>query len=132
MNRISHFEIHASEPEKLAKFYTDVFGWEITKWENNQNMDYWMVATGKADEPGGINGGLVRRSGTRGTDGQSPNAFVCTIVVDDYDGYHEKILAAGGIVALPKMALAGMAWQGYYLDPDKNLFGLHQADTNAK
>ena len=44
---------------------------------------------------------------------------------------HEAILAAGGQVAMPKSALPGMAWQGYYLDTEGNVFGLHQPDPEA-
>ena len=29
-NTISHFEIYANDPDKLAKFYTDMFDWKIT------------------------------------------------------------------------------------------------------
>ena len=42
------------------------------------------------------------------------------------------ILDAGGQVALPKQALTGMAWQGYYLDTEGNTFGIHQPDPEAK
>jgi hypothetical protein len=94
-------------------------------------MEYWMVMISKPDEPG-INGGLMRRKGPAPTDGQAVNAFVSTIVVGDYDAYGAKILANGGVVAFPKMALIGMAWQGYYKDTEGNIFGLHQTDTNAK
>jgi uncharacterized protein len=38
---------------------------------------------------------------------------------------------AGGQVALPKLALPGMAWQGYYLDTEGNTFGIHQPDPGA-
>ncbi len=130
-NRLAHFEIHASNPENLVAFYTSVFGWEIKKWEGGQ-MEYWMIMSGKSDEPGGINGGLLRRHGPAPENGAAVNGYVCTMVVDNYDAFGEKILAAGGTVALPKMALVGMAWQGYFKDPDGNIFGLHQADTNAK
>ena len=51
--------------------------------------------------------------------------------IEDYDATHAKILAAGGQVALPKYALPGMAWQGYFLDPDGNVFGVHQPDESA-
>lgn len=50
----------------------------------------------------------------------------------NYDEIAEKILANGGKVALPKMALVGMAWQRYFLDTEGNTIGLHQADSNAK
>lgn len=130
-NRVAHFEIHATDPERCVKFYTDIFGWEFKKWEGGQ-MEYWMVMTGKSDEPGGINGGLVRRPNAAPAEGQGMNAFVCTMVVDNYDEIAAKILANGGKVAMPKYALVGMAWQGYFIDSEGNTFGLHQTDTNAK
>ncbi|MEP7162100.1 MAG: hypothetical protein ABI746_13525 [Dermatophilaceae bacterium] len=64
-------------------------------------------------------------------EGQGTNAFVCTMGVEDYDATHDRILAAGGRVALPKSALPGMAWQGYYLDPEGNTIGIHQPDPTA-
>lgn len=127
-NRIGHFEIHATNPEALIPFYTEVFGWTISKWDSD-TMEYWMVMTGERDEAGGINGGLVRRVGGAPAAGQSPNAFVCTMVVDDFDAIAEKIIAHGGVLALEKANIAGMAWQGYFTDPDGNLFGIHQPIT---
>jgi len=124
-NRVSHFEIHADDLERCAKFYTDVFGWEIKKWDSPE-MEYWMVMTGGQEEPGGINGGMVRRGGTKPPSGQGMNGYCCTVVVDDFDAYAEKILAAGGVVAMPKFKIADMAWQGYFLDLDGNTFGLHE------
>lgn len=131
MNRVSHFEIHAEQPERAIEFYTKVFGWEIQKWEGGQ-MEYWMVMTGKRDEAGGINGGLVRRMGPAPAVGAPVNGFACTMTVENFDDIAEKILAEGGKVALPKMALAGMAWQGYFLDTENNIIGIHQPDPNAK
>ena len=132
MNRVVHFEIQADEPERAAQFYRDVFGWEITKWEGGQ-MEYWMVMTAPKDSKDlGINGGLLRRP-TALPDGVcGANSFVCTMDVENYDEAEKKILAAGGKVAMPKFALVGMAWQGYYLDTEGNTFGIHQPDTNAK
>ncbi|MBP7005630.1 VOC family protein [Patescibacteria group bacterium] len=132
-NRVAHFEIHADQPERCAKFYTDVFGWDIKKWEDpTGKMEYWMVMTGARDEVGGINGGLMRRYGTLSPDQQAANAFVCTVTVDDFDLYASKITENGGTVAMPKMSIAGMAWQGYFKDTEGNTFGLHQPDVNAK
>lgn len=130
-NRVAHFEIHADNPERAVEFYTKVFGWKITKWEGG-HMEYWMVETGGREEAGGINGGLIRRKGPAPANDGPINGYVCTMVVDSYDEMHDKILAHGGSVALPKMALTGMAWQGYYKDTENNCIGLHQADTNAK
>ena len=130
-NRPAHFEIHTDNPERAIAFYTTCFGWEIKKWEGGQ-MEYWMVMTGDPKEPNGINGGLIRRPCPAPAPTQGLNSYCCTMVVDNYDAIAEKILANGGTIALPKMALIGMAWQGYFIDTEGNTFGLHQADKNAK
>ncbi|MEK7156567.1 MAG: VOC family protein [Patescibacteria group bacterium] len=130
MNRVVHFEIQADDPERAAKFYREIFGWEITKFDSPA-MEYWLVMTAPKDskEPG-INGGLLRRNAK--VEGKGVNAFVCTAQVDNIDGTIKKILAAGGTEAMPKFALTGMAWQAYYLDTEGNIFGVHQVDSNAK
>jgi predicted enzyme related to lactoylglutathione lyase len=137
-NRVVHFEIQADEPERAMKFYGDVFGWEYKDWGSVTGTPYWGIMTAPMEEGGmpskepGINGGLLKRPCPAPKPEQGSNAFICTIQVDDYDATAKKILDAGGIVALPKMALAGMAWQGYFLDTEGNTFGLHQTDKNAK
>ena len=130
-NRVVHFEIHADDMARAQKFYTDVFGWEFMKWEGG-TMEYWMVMTApKGDTTPGISGGLLKRPAPV-QPGAPLNAFCCTIQVDNYDEMATKILAAGGTVAMPKSAIPGMAWQGYFMDTESNVFGLHQADVNAK
>ncbi len=128
-NRVVHFEIQAENPERAIKFYKDVFGWEFPKWMDN----YWGVMTAEKEskEPG-INGGLLPRPCPAPANGQGTNAFVCTVQVENFDAIAKKIEKAGGKVAMPKFALPGMAWQGYFLDTEGNTFGLHQEDKNAK
>ncbi len=132
MNRVVHFEIQASDLERAAKFYRDVFGWEIKKWEGGQ-MEYWMIMTAPKDstEPG-INGGLLKRPAATPPQECGTNAYTCTMQVENFDETAKKIQAAGGVVAMPKFALPGMAWQGYFLDTESNVFGIHQPDKNAK
>jgi len=132
MNRPVHFEIQADNPERAIKFYKDVFGWTIEKWESEE-MEYWMVMTAEKDSKEmGINGGLLRRPCPAPKPEQGANAFVCTMVVEDFDSITEKILAAGGKLAMPKFAISKMAWQGYFLDTEGNTFGIHQPDENAQ
>ncbi len=52
--------------------------------------------------------------------------------VEDFDALQEKVLANGGMVAIPKFPVAGKCWQGYFLDNDRNVFGVYQVDENAK
>ncbi|MEK7188200.1 MAG: VOC family protein [Patescibacteria group bacterium] len=132
MNRVVHFEIYASDPEKLIAFYTAVFGWEIKKWENPAG-DYWFVMTGpQGSTEGGISGGLMRRKGTAPQGGEPVNSFVCTIGVSNVDEYIQKALDAGGTVASPKVAIPGMAWLAYLKDTDGNIFGIFEENKNAK
>jgi uncharacterized protein len=130
-NRIVHFEIHAADIERAKAFYGAVFGWEFPLWM--EEPPYWgvMTAPPESTEPG-INGGLMQRMGAAPADGAPVNGYVCTMQVDDYDATHEKIMQAGGTVALPKYPLVGMAWQGYYKDLEGNIFGVHQSDPEAK
>jgi predicted enzyme related to lactoylglutathione lyase len=131
MSRVVHFEIQADDVERAKAFYAAAFGWTYVDYGQFTGTTYWGITTGPQEEPG-INGGLLQRPAATPGEGQGTNAFVCTMGVGDYDETERRILEAGGRVALPKMALTGMAWQGYYLDTEGNTFGIHQPDPNAK
>ncbi len=131
MNRVVHFEIQAEDPERAAKFYTDVFGWTIQKWAGME--DYWGVMTADRNSTElGINGGLLRRPAKTPPHEFGTNAYVCTVQVENFDEIAKKIEGAGGIIAMPKFALVGIAWQGYFVDTEGNTFGVHQPDISAK
>ncbi len=130
MGRVVHFEVQADDVERAKTFYGAAFGWLFEDWGEFTGTTYWGIVTGPSEVPG-INGGLLQRPAPAPGPQQGTNAFVCTMGVDDYDATERRILDAGGQVALPKMALTGMAWQGYYLDTEGNTFGVHQPDPNA-
>lgn len=127
-----HFEIQVDNVDRAIQFYTAVFGWSFQRWEQN---DYWMIMTADKDstEPG-INGGLLPRPAelAKPQPKTAANAFVCTMVVDSFDDAAKKIEAAGGRMVVPKTDLAGMAWQGYFLDTEGNVFGVHEVKKNAQ
>lgn len=120
MNRPTHFEIQATDPARAMKFYTDVFGWSFSQWKD---WHYWAVITGPKDEPG-INGGLLLRKGAEPVEAAAVNAYVCTIVVENFDTTAEKIITGGGSVAVAKQDLDGVAYLGYFKDTEGNIFGL--------
>ena len=125
-----HFEIQADDLDRAMTFYGDVFGWKFEDYSQFTGSPYYGIVAGAEAEPG-INGGLLQRPAPAPSPQQGTNAFVCTMATEDFDATEAKILEAGGQVALPKYALPGMAWQGYYLDPEGNTFGIHQPDENA-
>ena len=131
-NRVVHFEIQFDDIERAKKFYGDVFSWEFQAWPMGPET-YWAIMTAEKDsKESGINGGFVKRPCPPPRPEQGTNAFVCTIQVDSFDEIAKKIEDAGGKVAMPKFAIPGVAWQGYFLDTEGNTFGIHQADSNAK
>jgi predicted enzyme related to lactoylglutathione lyase len=124
MNTIAYFEIQSSNLERETNFYRTVFGWKITK-DDSMPIKYYRIETD------GIQGALLERvadvvpmSGT--------NAFTCSIEVAKFEETAETILANGGIAAVPKTAIPGRCWVGYFLDPDKNVFGIFEVNENAK
>lgn len=128
MTRPIHFEIHADDVPRAVEFYRACFGWEFADWSEYAGVAYFGATTGEEGTPG-INGAIMPRQGDAGA---GVNGAVLTLGADDFDALAEKILGAGGQVALPKHALPGMAWQGYFLDTEGNVFGIHQPDEKAK
>jgi predicted enzyme related to lactoylglutathione lyase len=122
MPRIVHFEIPAQDPGKIAAFYKEVFGWEITKWEGG-GEPYWLVKTGEDGTPG-INGGLFRPQGPL-------TGVINTVDVQDIDALLNKVKANGGQIIVQKGAVAGVGWLAYCKDVEGTVFGMMQMDPNA-
>ncbi|MGV1007577.1 MAG: VOC family protein [Dermatophilaceae bacterium] len=131
MSRVIHFEIHAEDVQRAVTFYTAVFGWQVQDWSEFTGTPYFGVTTGAEDQPG-INGAIMQRSGPTPPVGAPVGGAVLTMGCDDFDATAATIAQAGGTVALAKHALPGMAWQGYFLDTENNVFGVHQPDPEAK
>jgi len=122
MPRPVHFEIPSDNPQRAIEFYSTVFGWKFTRWAGP--MDYWLITTGTAPEPG-IDGGLMQR--------RDPNQpCVNTITVANLDDSVAAVLANGGAIALSKMPVPGVGWLAYCKDTDGHIFGMMQPDTSAK
>jgi predicted enzyme related to lactoylglutathione lyase len=122
MPRIVHFEIETKNPDKVAAFYRDVFGWEISKWDGP--IDYWNVSTGAEGTPG-INGGLYKPEPGQGL------GTVNTLDVDDLDAFIAKVTANGGKIVVPKMTVPTVGWMAYAADVEGNVFGMMQMDPTA-
>ena len=126
-NLVVHFEIHASEPQRLIDFYAELLGWTFTQFGD---MPYWAIDTGEGaigmDAPGrGINGGLTQRQGPAPERGAPVNGCDFVVGVDgSVDELFQKGLDLGGTEALPLADMQGIGRVGYLLDPDGNVFGL--------
>ncbi|MDI6645218.1 MAG: VOC family protein [Methanobacteriaceae archaeon] len=110
MPRVIHFEIPADDPERAVKFYENVFGWEIEKWDGP--FDYWLVKTGEEDEPG-INGAINPR--------EMGEMVKNAIAVDSFDEYALKIIEAGGKMLMEKETLPGVGAMAAFEDTEGNV-----------
>jgi uncharacterized protein len=121
MSRVIHFEIPVSDADRATVFYKNVFGWKIEKWPGP--VEYWMVNTGDDKTPG-INGGIMKRGSVQHTTN--------TLRVDSVDASVAAVTKAGGKLIMPKTPIPGVGYFAYCEDTEENLFGVMQADANAK
>ncbi|MFN2432783.1 MAG: VOC family protein [Gemmatimonadota bacterium] len=125
-----HFEIPADDPERAARFYRELFGWQVEKWEGGGAgglPEYWMVMTVPADEQGrptraGVNGGMMRRQ-------QPDQAPVNYVGVENVDEYVKKAERLGGQLVVPKQAVSTMGWFAWLKDPEGNVFGVWETNV---
>ena len=121
MPRVVHFEIYADEVERATKFYSEVFGWQMHKWDGPD--DYWVAITGMEGEAG-IDGAIMNRP-EPGMDG------INFIDVASIDNFIAKIQVNGGTLVRPKMAIPEVGYTAVCNDPEGNPIGLFQVDSDA-
>lgn len=125
MNTLAYFEIQSSNPERDIKFYQTIFGWRFSQVEGLP-IEYFQIETD------GMFGGLLKRPVAIPPIHCGTNAFTCSIQVKNFDETAARIIELGGQIALDKFAVPNKCWQGYFIDPDHNTFGIFQLDENAK
>jgi predicted enzyme related to lactoylglutathione lyase len=126
---IVHFEIPADQPERAAKFYRELFGWNINRWENPGGIEYWMVETVPTNAEGrpvrpGVNGGLMPRMYPK----QPPVNY---IAVEDVDAAVAKAERLGAKVLMRRTPVPGMGWFAQLSDTEGNVFAVWQNDMAA-
>ena len=119
---IVHFEIPASDVEKLKKFYSKLFGWKIEK--SPGPIPYWIIEAVPTDEKGiplrpGVNGGMYKKD-------RPELKPVNYISVESIDEYIERIKALGGKIVQPKQEVPDVGWIAIALDPEGNHFAMLQ------
>jgi predicted enzyme related to lactoylglutathione lyase len=120
----SYFEIQADDVGRAEKFYSTIFGWKLQR-DPSLPIEYSRIETG------GAMGGILKRPAAAPPERSGTNAFTCSMEVENFDTVADKILKNGGIVAMPKFAIPGKCWQEYFLDTEKNVFGIFQVDPKA-
>ncbi len=121
MNRIVHFEFNSPDADKSQAYFEKLFDWKFNKWDGP--MDYRLCQTG--ENAPGIDGAIMASQ-----DGQPRTVNV--VGVDDIHTATDKAAELGGQVVVDKMAIEGVGWVTYVVDPAGILFGIWKEDENAK
>lgn len=120
MNPVVHFEMPYEDPERLVKFYTGAFGWQMQKLGKDMG-DYVIAATTETDEnrmvkrPGAINGGFFPKKAD--WPAQYPSVV---IAVDDIRKAMKKVSDAGGKVFGEPMRIPGIGQYVSFTDTEGN------------
>jgi len=122
MDRVTHFEITADDPDRAAAFYKKAFGWEFNAMPGP--FKYLLATTGAKDQVG-IDGAIMGRQDHK-------QAVINTLGVDNWEASAKAIKDAGGQMLGAKQAVAGFGWFAYFTDTEGNIAGIFQTDKNAK
>lgn len=126
MNPVVHFEMPAEERERVAAFYTEVFGWQ-TQLLGPEMGDYVLATTtesgpdGRPKTPGAINGGFFPKSEDKPA--QYPSVV---IAVENIQMHMKKVNRAGGQVLGEPMEIPGVGWYVSFLDTEGNRVSMLQ------
>ena len=125
-NPVVHFEMPYEDSERLAKFYTQAFGWQMQQ-HGPEMGDYVTAATTETDEnrmvktPGNINGGFFPKKPD--WPAQYPSVV---IAVDDIKDAMKKVTDAGGKVLGDPMEIPGVGQYVSFTDTEGNRVSILQ------
>ncbi len=126
MNPVVHFEMPYENSERLMRFYSQAFGWQMKKLGREMG-DYVTATTTEVDKnnmakrPGAINGGFFPKKPD--WPAQHPSVV---IAVDDIREAMKKVAAAGGEVLGEPMEIPGIGQYVSFNDTEGNRVSLLQ------
>lgn len=112
INPVVHWQILSAEPEKIAAFYGQLFGWQVS---NANGLGYRTV--GSAGDTG-IDGGIWPAPPG------APESVQLYIQVPDIDGALVRVGELGGSTLLPRQVLPDGDAMALAVDPMGRPFGL--------
>ncbi|WP_431279442.1 VOC family protein [Leifsonia poae] len=119
---VVHFEVIGKDPERLRRFYGDLFGWEYALPAPvapaiSDTADYGFV-TNVADAGTGIPGGIG------GGPGFESHLIFYVGVADVEDALQRAESLGGHRILGPELNAAGGVVVGHFADPEGNVMGV--------
>jgi len=126
MNPVVHFEMPATDRERMADFYTKVFGWQSEMFGEEMG-NYVTVTTSPLDKngrpsmPGTINGGFFPVK--KGDPAMYPSIV---IAVDDINESVDNVTKSGGKVLGEPVAIPEVGLYVSFIDTEGNRVSILQ------
>ena len=126
MNPVVHFEMPYENNERLSKFYTNAFGWQMQSLGKEMG-NYVVATTSEVDQnrmvkrPGTINGGFFPK-----TDNRAILFPSVVIAVDDIKQAMKDITNAGGKVLGEPVQIPGIGHYVSFADTEGNRLSVLQ------
>ena len=124
----SYFDFTVNNLDEAKSFFEHVFDWRLEKFPG-MPYDYYRIQAG-AEGEFGIDGGIGAIADTPTAKGH-PLTQV-TIPVPSVDDCIARVEEAGGKIVEPKRAIPGIGWFVACVEPGGLLFGVMEADPEAK
>ena len=127
MNPVVHFEMPYQDHERVSKFYSQAFGWQMNKLGENMG-DYILATTAETDDnnmvktPGTINGGF----GIKTENFTMPSLVIS---VEDIQSGMKRATDAGGKVIGQPIPIPGIGQYVSFYDTEGNKASLLQPMT---
>jgi predicted enzyme related to lactoylglutathione lyase len=115
---VVHFEVIGKDGDKLQKYYSELFGWEI---DSNNEMNYGMVSRDSnpaADGNLGIGGGIA--GGPPGYGGH----VTFYVAVPDVEAALQKAESLGGTRIMGPEKIMDTVELGQFSDPEGHVIGV--------
>jgi predicted enzyme related to lactoylglutathione lyase len=126
MAHIAHFAINADDLPRARAFYEGVFGWKFQAWGP---PGFFQIDMGSSLPAAPVMGALQQRRPL--VEGAPLRAFECTISVADIAATAQAIPACGGRIVMQPVTLPGVGRLLFFEDPEGNVAGAMQYDSNA-
>ena len=121
MSRVVHFEMLATDPERSASFYREVFGWTTNAWSGGTQR-YWVLNTGPEEQPG-IDGALMHK--------HFAQPVINTIEVASMTETLARVEQAGGNKIHGPNQIPHVGTVAYCTDVDGTIFGVLEPQPPA-
>jgi predicted enzyme related to lactoylglutathione lyase len=119
--QITHIELPADDPARARRFYSELFGWDISEME--QFPDYFLFSFGQ----------IERAGGAIGKRGESVGEHLRVYVeVDSIETVLPNVEGLGGKIVLPKTVIEGQGWYAVIKDSEGSEIGLYESQPSPQ